>query len=107
MRKIRRLRLVPRRRERPAQAGNLHYRLSLVADFDRRPVVDVKQILRQIAGGDGVEVVVVAVNPVDAGAERLVTAVVVGNVADAEPEWNLGMPGHDRARGVERAVDVA
>jgi hypothetical protein len=65
------------------------------------------EILRQIAGGDDVEVVVVAVNPVDPGAERLVTAVVVGYVADAQPERNLGVPGHDRARGVERAVDVA
>jgi hypothetical protein len=33
--------------------------------------------------------------------------VVVGDVADAEPEWNLRMPRDDRPRGVERTVDVA
>ena len=65
------------------------------------------EIRRQIAGGDGVEVVVVAVNPVDAGAERLVASGLVSDVADAQPERNLGMPRDDRPRGVERAVDVA
>ena len=65
------------------------------------------EIRRQIAGGDGVEVVVVAVDPVDASAERLVAAGFVGDVADAEPERDLGMARDDRARGVERAVDVA
>jgi hypothetical protein len=78
-----------------------------VADFDERPVVDVKEVLRQVVSRDGVEVVVVAVNPVDPGAERLVPALLVGDVADAEPERDLRVPRHDRARGVERAVDVA
>jgi hypothetical protein len=77
-----------------------------VQDFDEGPVVDVMEILRQLAGGDDVEVVVVPVDPVDAGAERLVTAAVVGNVADAEPEWNLGVPRDDGPGRVERAVDV-
>jgi hypothetical protein len=45
---------------------------------------------RQIAGRDGVEVVIVAVNPVDAGPERFVPAVVGGDVADAEPEGTSG-----------------
>jgi len=66
-----------------------------------------KEIRRQIAGLDRIEVVVVPVNPVHTGADRLVTAVVVGDVADAEPEWNLRMPRDDRPRSVERAVDVA
>jgi len=65
------------------------------------------EILRQIAGGDGVEVVVVAVNPVDAGAEGLVSTLFVGDVADAEPEGNLGVARDDGSRGVECAVDVA
>jgi hypothetical protein len=62
---------------------------------------------RQIAGGDGVEVVVVAVNPVDAGAERFVASGIVGDVADADPERNLGVARDDGARRLERAVDVA
>ena len=80
---------------------------SLVADLDDRPVGDVDEVLRQVVRGDRVEVVVVAVNPVDAGAERFVAPVFVGDVADAEPERDLGMARDDRPRGVERAVDVA
>jgi hypothetical protein len=41
------------------------------------------KVRRQIAGGDGVEVVVVAVNPVDRRTERFVAPVFVGDVADA------------------------
>jgi hypothetical protein len=67
----------------------------------------VNQIVRQIAGRDRVEVVVVAVNPVDAAAERLVAALLVGDVAHAQPEWNAGMRRDDLPRGVERAVDVS
>ena len=65
------------------------------------------QIRRQRAGGDGVEVVVVAVNPVDRGAERFVAPIAGGDVADAEPERHLGMARDDGARGVEGAVNVA
>ena len=65
------------------------------------------QIRRQIAGRDGVEVVVVAVDPVDRSAERLVAPVRVGDVADAEPEGDVGMARDDAAGGVEAAVDVA
>jgi hypothetical protein len=65
------------------------------------------EAVRKIARGDGVEVVVVAVDPVDRRAERFVTSVFVGDVADAQPERNLGMARDDRPGGVERAVDVA
>jgi hypothetical protein len=65
------------------------------------------EIRRQIAGRDRVEVVVVAVDPVDGCAEWLIPSCVRRDVADAEPEGNLGMPRDDRSRGVERAVDVA
>ena len=65
------------------------------------------EIHRQIAGADGVEVVVVAVDPVDAGAERFVASLFVGDVADAQPERDFGMARDDRPRRVERAVDVA
>jgi hypothetical protein len=65
------------------------------------------EIRGQVAGGDGVEVVVVAVNPVDRGAGGLVAPVLSGEVSDAQPERNLGMPRDDRPRGVERAVNVA
>jgi hypothetical protein len=65
------------------------------------------QIRREISRGDGVEVVVVAVDPVDRRTERFVVPRFVGDVADAQPEGDLGMPGDDPARGVERAVDVA
>jgi hypothetical protein len=67
----------------------------------------VTEIRGQLAGGDRVEVVVVAVNPVDGGTERFVAPGFVGDVADAEPERNVGMPRDDAARRVERAVDVA
>jgi len=65
------------------------------------------EIHRQIAGGDRVEVVVVAVNPVEAGAEGLVASGRVSDIADAQPEGNVWMPRDDRPRGVERAVNVA
>jgi hypothetical protein len=65
------------------------------------------KIRREISRGAGVEVVVVAVDPVEAGAERFVTSVFVGDVADAEPERNLGVPRHNGPRGVECAMDVA
>jgi hypothetical protein len=61
----------------------------------------------EISGGDGVEVVVVAVNPVDRRRERFVPSSFVGDVADAQPERNPGMARDDRPGGVERAVDVA
>jgi hypothetical protein len=67
----------------------------------------VMQILGQRAGRDRVEVVVVAVDPVDGRAERLVGASVRRDIADAQPEWNLGMRRDDRPGRVERAVDVA
>jgi hypothetical protein len=107
MRKIRCPRLVPGRRERSAEPGDFHDRFSLVEDFDERPVVDVMQFLGQIGGGYRVEVVVVTVDPIDARAQRFVAALLVGDVADAQPERNLGMARDDRPRGVERAVDVA
>ncbi len=65
------------------------------------------QTVGQIAGRNRVEIVVVAVNPVNRCAERLVAARIIGDVADAQPEGNLGMARGDRARGVEGAVDVA
>jgi hypothetical protein len=65
------------------------------------------QIRRQISGGDSVEVVVIAVDPVDRRAERFIPSSFVSDIADAEPERDLGMALDDRARGVERAVDVA
>jgi hypothetical protein len=71
------------------------------------PVGYVMKVRREITRGDGVEVVVVAVDPVDRSAERFVTSLFVGDVADAEPERNLGMERDDRPGGVERAVDVA
>jgi len=64
------------------------------------------QVRRHAPGRDRVEVVVVAVNPVDGSADRLVAAVLVGNVADAEPERDLGVPRDDRAGWLERAVDI-
>lgn len=65
------------------------------------------QILRQITGCDGIEVVVVAVNPVDARAERLVASGFIGDVTDTQPERNLWMARGDLSCGPERAVDVA
>jgi hypothetical protein len=47
------------------------------------------------------------VNPVDARAERFVPAVLVGDVAHAQPERNLGVARDDLSRRLERAVDVA
>jgi hypothetical protein len=79
--------------------------------YDRCAVGDVMQVRRQISGRNGVEVVVVPVDPVDRGAERGIFKIrstrLVGDVADAQPEGNLGMPRDDTARRVERAVYVA
>jgi hypothetical protein len=65
------------------------------------------EIGRQIARGDGVEVVVVAVNPVDRRADRFVASLFVGDVPDTKPERNGGMACDDVSRRVERTVDVA
>jgi hypothetical protein len=65
------------------------------------------KIRREISRNDRVEVVVVAVDPVDGPAKRLVPSSVGRDVADTQPERDLGMPRDDRSRGVERAVDVA
>jgi hypothetical protein len=94
-------RLVPGRREGPADAGH-----PKAGEIDRGAVVDVMKVGRQIAGRDRVEVVVVAVNPVDRRAERFVSAAGVGDVPDAEPERNLGMVRDDGPRRVECAVNV-
>ena len=112
-------RLVPRRREGAAEPGDDEADLGGPpyirsqagplgpGDFGEGPIRNVMKIRRRIAGGDRVEVVVVAVDPVDRGAERFVTSVLVRDVADAQPERDLGMPRDDGPRGVERAVDVA
>jgi hypothetical protein len=65
------------------------------------------KVRRQVAGGNRVEVVVVAVNPVERGCEGLIAAGVGRDVADAQPERNLRVPLYDRPSGVERAVDIA
>ena len=65
------------------------------------------QIGRQVAGRDRVEVVVVAVNPVDRRADGFVAAALVSDVAYAQPEWNLAVARDDRPRTVERAVNVS
>jgi hypothetical protein len=65
------------------------------------------KIRREIARGNRIEIVVVAVDPVDRRAERFVPSLFVGDVADAQPERNLGMARDNRPRGIERAVDVA
>ena len=107
MRKIGGTCLVPGRCERSAEGGDLNDWRTLVMDLDERPVVDMEEIRRQVAGRDGVEVVVVAVNPVDARAERFIRAGLGRDVADAQPERNVGMRSDDGACGVECAVDVA
>jgi hypothetical protein len=116
MRQRRRRRVVPGRREGAAETGDAQLRVTArrlrlrrwrERDLDQRGVLDVTQIGRQIARRDGVEVVVVAVNPVDGSAKRLITAVVGGDVANAQPEGNAGMPRDDVARRGEVAVDVA
>jgi hypothetical protein len=73
----------------------------------------VNKIRWQITGRDGVEVVVVAVDPVDERAERLVAGPcpeprrgVVGDVPDAQPKRDVGMERDDAAGGVEGAVNV-
>jgi hypothetical protein len=71
------------------------------------PIRNVMEIRREISRGDSVEVVVVAVDPVDGSADGFIPAGFVGDVADAQPERNLGMAGDDRPRRIERAVDVA
>ena len=65
------------------------------------------EIAREIARGDGVEIVVVAVDPVDGRADGLVAAGVGCEIPDAQPERNLGMARDDLSRRIERAVDVA
>jgi hypothetical protein len=62
---------------------------------------------RQIAVRNRIEGVVIAVDPVNRRAEGLVAASLIRDVADAQPERNVGVPGDDGASGAERAVDVA
>jgi hypothetical protein len=93
--------LVPGRRERAPQAGDTQS-----IDLDRRPVWNVLKSWREIARRDRVEVVVVAVDPVDRRADGLVPPLGAGQVPDRKPPGDLGMPRDDRPRGLERAVDV-
>jgi hypothetical protein len=67
----------------------------------------VVEVRRQITGRNRVEVVVVAVDPVDPRARRLVRTRSGRDVANTEPERDVGMACDDGARRVERAVDVA
>jgi hypothetical protein len=106
MRQIGSGRLVPRRRERAAESADAQ-RAAGNVEIDRRRVGDVMKIRRQIAGGNGVEVVVVAVDPVDGRAEWFVAARLVGDVADAQPEGDFGVARDDPAGGGEVAMDVA
>ena len=108
MREVRRRSLVPRRSERAPEAGNRQDPASPIdGDADCTAVRNISETVGQVAGGDRVDVVIVAVNPVDTGAQRLVTAVFVGDVANAEPEGNVGVRRDDRPRRVEGAVDVS
>ena len=108
MREVGCRRVVPSRGKRSAETQQLDNRLAgVIINLDDVRIADVIEIARQITRGNRVEVVVVAVNPVDIGAERFVAAVLVRDVADTEPERNIGMARDDRARGVELAVDVA
>jgi hypothetical protein len=70
-------------------------------------VRNVAQVWRQTAQGNRVEIVVVAVNPVDRRAERRVVAVFGGDVTNAEPAPDLGMRRDDAAGVGKGAVDVA
>ena len=46
-------------------------------------------------------------DPVDGSAEGFVSSPFVGDIADAQPERDLGMLRDDRPGRLERAVDVA
>src|SRR5581483_1688207 len=56
---------------------------------------------------DDVEVLVVALDPVERRDRFEVFAVVAGDVADTAPHRNVRVTPHDRVNGVELAVDVA
>ena len=107
MRQILGWRVVPGRRERSSEAGHPQDLACGRCHLDHGPVRNVSEIRRQIAGRDRVEVVVIAVNPVERGGERLIAARVGRDVADAQPERNLRVPPDNRPRGVERAVNVS
>ena len=109
VRQLRGARLVPRRRERASQAGDDEglTAVAVAEDLDRRPIRNMMQIRREIARGYGVEVVVVAVNPVDGRAGGFIAAICGRQVPYAQPERDLAVPLDDRSRGRECAVDVA
>jgi hypothetical protein len=65
------------------------------------------EVVGELTGRDCVEVVVVAVRPVERRTDRLVEAGVGGNVAYAQPQGNVRMLRDDVAGGGEVAVDVA
>jgi hypothetical protein len=102
MRKIGSRRFVPGRRERPAESG---YAQS--SEIDRRGVRKIAQIAWKLACRECIEVVVVAVDEIDRRSDGLVVPLLVGEVTDAQPERNVRVPGGDRARRVEGAVNVA
>ena len=54
-----------------------------------------------------VEVLVVALDEVERRPRREVLPVVARDIADADPDQDIGVPLHDEIDGVELAVDVA
>jgi len=94
--------VVHRRRVRATKTRNTN-----AFDHRRRAVRDEMKVRRQIAAGDSIEVLVVALDPEEWCVERLVMSVAVGNIADTKPIVNLGMLPHDTADGHEIAMDIA
>ena len=99
-------RVVPTRRERASQR-----RHAPAAHLMERAVAQVVQRRRgRTAGrrlGHDVEVLVVALDPVEGRGRREVLALVAGDVAHLQPERHVRVPAHDVLNGLELAVDVA
>src|SRR3990167_5673957 len=77
-----------------------------------RPAVpQVVQLRRGRAAGqrlrDDVEILVVALDPVERRGRIEILAVVARHVPDRHPQRYVGVPRHDRAHRVERTVNVA
>jgi hypothetical protein len=61
----------------------------------------------QVARRDEVEILVIALDPVDRRREGFVPSGCIGYVADAQPERDVRMPSDDPACLLESPVDVA
>src|SRR5262245_31435441 len=96
----------PRGCEGAAKPGD-----SQPSDVGSRAVLDVVQVCRLLCpgfpGGNAIEILVVALDPEQRTRRRRIRPGAAGEIADANPQRNVGMTFHRQRQCVEVPVDVS